>query len=73
MEYEKMEQKDKIKRKNQVFFVKTNEQLKGKVVCAANLLDQDVSRFIRDALIEKLDRLAAENKTVARALRALAA
>ena len=67
-----MEPKTKPKRQRNVLFVQTPDRLKQRLVCAAEVLEQDLSTFTRDALTRHLDRLAAENKAVARALRAVA-
>lgn len=59
-------------RKNKVIFVRADERLKGRLKLAADALDGDVSKLVRDAVVEKLARLCVENKDVARALRAVA-
>lgn len=67
-----MERKAKTKRQREVIFVEAKPKFKLRIKTVADVLEQDVSQFTRDALAHYVDRLAAENKAVARALRAVA-
>jgi predicted transcriptional regulator len=60
-------------KKRNMIFVRTDDQLKNKLERAAYVIGSDVSTLLRDAATEKLARLCAENKDVARALKASAA
>lgn len=58
--------------KTEQIFVRTDTQLREQLSIAANVLDQDMSSFIREAIKERLTRLSAENRDLAKALRKVA-
>lgn len=59
--------------KNEMVFVRATAPWKTRLEAVADVLDQDVSRIVRDAVDAHLERLCSQNKTVARAVKAAAA
>lgn len=54
-----------MRNKDDVLFVRTTPAFKGKVKSVAEAIESDLSQFVRDAVTEKIDRLAKRNRKVA--------